>query len=106
VPRLHARDGILGIQRPRAEGDRVAHARREGARDGATAGMLRSGGVQSALSGDVQGRSGQRGTLDAPGDGERPDEPLGPETEETREVVQPKIYKQRIRLGRRAGVKI
>jgi DNA-binding CsgD family transcriptional regulator len=28
------------------------------------------------------------------------DEALGPETEETREVPRPKVYKQRIRLGR------
>jgi DNA-binding CsgD family transcriptional regulator len=28
------------------------------------------------------------------------DEALGPETEETREIVRPKVYKQRIRLGR------
>ncbi len=34
------------------------------------------------------------------------DEALPPETEETREIVQPKVYKKKIRLGRlrRAGV--
>jgi hypothetical protein len=28
------------------------------------------------------------------------DKPLGPETEETREIVQPKRYRRKIRLGR------
>lgn len=34
------------------------------------------------------------------------DEALGPETAETREIMRPKVYKQRIKLGRlrRAGI--
>jgi hypothetical protein len=75
---LHeARERIRGIQRPRVEGDRVAHAWSEGAGDGATAPVLAAGGVQPALSGDGEGRSGRCVLANALGDGERAGRTLG-----------------------------